>query len=445
MLLLLASLSAPPAEDLARGEIVERVSCIDAPDQSYALYLPSGYTPERRWPVVIALDPVARGREPLKHFGAAAESLGFILAGSNNSRNGPVEPSVNAVVSIWNDVQKRFAIDVDRIYLAGFSGGGRMVTHFALKSRVVAGAVACGAGLLEGGDPELLRFDYVVTAGLQDMNYLEVRVLVGNLQRRGSQATFLEFDGGHDWPPPEIALRALKWLKLQAMRRGLEAKDGSFIEAYAAEGLDAARKLEDEGSILEAHRAYQSLVRDLEDLGDVNEARGRSQILERSPKFKEARRREQRAIEVEQREIRVVMKEMLSKRPSKSDDWWRKKLNPYREIAERELPNAAHLSQRLFNLVLGNAVEKSWFAAQQKDYERALRLARIAVVAKPESVLLRYRLARMQAFTGHEEEALEALEKAFELGFEDRGRLAVDEAFANLRQSPRFEKLLGGS
>jgi hypothetical protein len=85
--------------EIRRGEIIERLVCLSDPSQSYALYLPSSYTPDRKWPVIYCFDPVARGRVPVEQFKKAAEKYGFILAGSNNSQNGPGEP-ISQVVRI---------------------------------------------------------------------------------------------------------------------------------------------------------------------------------------------------------------------------------------------------------------------------------------------------------------------------------------------------------
>ncbi len=427
------------SQPLPRGGIVDSVACLESPGHTYALYLPSGYTPERAWPVLIALDPAARGREPLERFAEGAESLGFVLAGSNDSRNGPLEPSAEALVAIWNDLQQRFAVDLDRIYLAGFSGGARMATQFAQKSKV-AGALACGAGLLEG-DPARFPFDYLATAGLEDMNYLEVRVLIENLQRRGSAAALLEFQGGHDWPPPPVARQALEWLELQAMRRGLRAPDPEFVQRYSRARLQEAERLEEQGRVFDAYRAYRSLSLDLEELGDASQARGRMRLLEDDPRLEEDRRGLERASEVERREIRVIMKQVLADRPRKSDQWWREKIESYRKLAERDLPDAAALSRRLINLVMGNAQEKAWFASQAGDFERARWLTRIAVVVRPESAELHYRLARFEALTGYHEDALSSLRRAVELGFQDPSRLAADDAFKKLRSLPEFRDL----
>ena len=77
------------ADELPRGRLIEAVVCAKEPQQSYALYVPSNYEAGRRWPVVFCFDPGARGRAPVERLQAAAEKFGWLVAGSNNSRNGP--------------------------------------------------------------------------------------------------------------------------------------------------------------------------------------------------------------------------------------------------------------------------------------------------------------------------------------------------------------------
>src|ERR1035438_578156 len=85
------------AEDFAPGRIIDDVKCAADPSQSYALYLPSNYSPGQSWPVIFAFSPVARGRVPLERLQEAAEKYGYILAGSNNSRNGDSQSSTAAI------------------------------------------------------------------------------------------------------------------------------------------------------------------------------------------------------------------------------------------------------------------------------------------------------------------------------------------------------------
>src|SRR4051812_37527280 len=89
--------------------------------QTYWMFVPSKYTPDRKWPMLYCLDPGARGRVPVERFAAAAEAAGVLVAGSNNSRNGPKGPVQEAVNLMFGDTHARFAIDDSRIFVAGHS------------------------------------------------------------------------------------------------------------------------------------------------------------------------------------------------------------------------------------------------------------------------------------------------------------------------------------
>ena len=94
-----AQQSAPaqtPTRATQPGVVLPHEVCATQPDQSYALYLPSTYTPAKRWPTIYAFDPLARGSVPLEFMKDAAERYGFILVGSNNSRNDRVLASIGA-------------------------------------------------------------------------------------------------------------------------------------------------------------------------------------------------------------------------------------------------------------------------------------------------------------------------------------------------------------
>src|SRR6266850_1077717 len=95
--------SATQTNPIPRGKVIEKVVCAANPAQRYALYLPSNYTPVRAWPILYAFDPGARGSIPVNRFQEAAEKYGWIIAGSNNSRNGPMQPSREAFEAMWDD------------------------------------------------------------------------------------------------------------------------------------------------------------------------------------------------------------------------------------------------------------------------------------------------------------------------------------------------------
>jgi poly(3-hydroxybutyrate) depolymerase len=111
--------------------LIPRVVALQNPQQSYALYVPTKYSRERRWPIVYVFDPLARGPLALAQFQHAAEIHGYIVAVSNNSRNGPWQPEFEAAEAMVGDTQQRFTVDLKRIYFAGFSGGARVASQLA--------------------------------------------------------------------------------------------------------------------------------------------------------------------------------------------------------------------------------------------------------------------------------------------------------------------------
>src|SRR5688572_29360846 len=81
------------AQGLTPGVIHDEIAVADDPSETYALYLPSDYSPDRPWSLLLGFHPGARGRAIVETYRAASERYGYIVAASNTSRNGPWERS----------------------------------------------------------------------------------------------------------------------------------------------------------------------------------------------------------------------------------------------------------------------------------------------------------------------------------------------------------------
>src|SRR5262249_55416872 len=161
-LLLLAHVAL--AAELPTGQIIPDVKCAADASQSYALFLPSNYDAVRTWPVIFAFDPGARGRVPVERYQAAAEKYGYVVAGSNNSRNGSWEASAAAAQAMVQDVGSRFNVDSKLVYLAGMSGGSRVALAIALGNGQMAGVIASSAGFPDSKPRKAAPFPVFLTA-----------------------------------------------------------------------------------------------------------------------------------------------------------------------------------------------------------------------------------------------------------------------------------------
>jgi poly(3-hydroxybutyrate) depolymerase len=272
------------AADLPVGEVIDRVTCTADPTQSYALFVPAGYTPSRSWPVIFAFDPGGRGRTPVERYRPAAERFGYIVVGSNNSRNGSTEiPKILAAMT--DDVAARLAVDPKRVYLAGMSGGARVALGIALASKDIAGVIASSAGYPDNRLRKTLPFPIFATAGTDDFNHLEMRRLDRELTTPHRLAIF---NGGHVWLSSELALQAVEWMELHAMRTGLKSRDEAEMDRIFASRMAAAGTAGDKDTF----RALQAIVDDFKELRDVSSLAKRATELERDKNIRAALERE---------------------------------------------------------------------------------------------------------------------------------------------------------
>lgn len=274
------------AQALPRGQIVESVTTVGDATQTYALYLPSSYSTDRVWPILIGFHPGARGRAIVDTYREAAERHGFIVAGSNNSRNGPMDVSLRAATAMFQDIGQRFAVDGTRIYLTGHSGGSRVALQLALANKAIAGVIASSAGYADSRPRASVRFPIFGTAGTEDFNYLEMRMLDRALK---SPHRLVIFKGGHTLPPPDVAMQAIAWLELQAMSAGVRAKDETLIgQLWAAQD----HAVEEAGETAAAVHLLRAMADDFRTLRDVKAIDARATELARRKEIKRALDRE---------------------------------------------------------------------------------------------------------------------------------------------------------
>jgi dienelactone hydrolase len=368
-LLVVALACAPPlaAQDLPRGTIVDAVTCADEPTQTYALYLPSSYSRDRAWSLLIAFHPAARGRAMVEKYQAAAEIYGYIVAGSNTSRNGPVSVSAASVRAMSADLGQRFSIDADRMYLTGMSGGARIAMQVALGNRNIAGVIASSAGYPDARPRSSVPFPVFGTAGIDDFNYLEMR----QLDRKLRSPHHLEiFNGGHMLPPDSIALEAIEWMELQAMKAGRKPKDDALIDRLLEKRRQRLAASADGAATV---HLLEAVADDFKGLRDVSAEAARARELSRQPDVKKALSRERSSDDAEARQLDEIFGlEAELRDPGRHDaslGRLRDQLARYARLADAatESPERSQ-ARRILRTVTGGAAER----VDDPEYRRLL-------------------------------------------------------------------------
>jgi dienelactone hydrolase len=452
-----ASLWAQQNESLPKGQVVAKVPCRSDPTQSYALYLPSHYGSQKAYPILYAFDPGARGSVPVENFQAAAEKYGYIVVGSNDSRNGPWEITLRAAQAMWEDTHQRFTLDERRAYMTGFSGGARVACGLArmLRGRV-AGVIACGAGFPIGpgaGPAKDTPFVFFGTIGIRDFNFTELKELDKTLDDLGLAHRIEVFAGDHDWPPPDLSTQAIEWMGIQAMKSGKRERDQALLDELYGKRVDETRRWAESGDLARAARRYRALADDFDGLRDVSEVRTKLDQLQGSKELKEALKREAKR----ENRIAALEAEYLSAYYELTNAFRTADGSPaeiHQMVQQLQLPGRREqaaakketeesiAAERFVRGVLVQTYEQARDALAAKDFRRAKLNLQIAAECAPDSAYIHYTLARAYALNRENKNALAALRQAVEKGYADLDAMEKNQEFDGLRQMPGYRDLV---
>jgi dienelactone hydrolase len=439
-----ACLAAYP-QTPAPGVVHASVAVTADPSNTYALYLPSKYSSAKPWPLLLAFDPFARGETSVKLFSEAAEKYGFIVVGSNNSRN--FQDASTAIRHLAADLKVHYAVDPRRLYVTGLSGGARVASSLALACKnCIAGVIANSAGLPAGVTNPATDAEWFLVAGTTDFNYPEMLHLNETLERNNAVSRFVVFDGPHNWMPKEFADRALAWLQLRAMVRGLAPVDQDFVGKQWDERLAEAQSAQKSGDILTAVRAYREIVVDFKTMRDVKEQEMLAKSLTESDAFRKAKKNEKAALDL-QDEIAMNIGNLIAgigevpdKRATLFTQLETAAGNATREQRQSSDPAHKNAIARGLASAFAYAVETGEQEMMKKDYFSAKGMFQACEIIEPDSAWAIYLSATAHAELGEKKDAIQELKRAVDKGLTNPKALD-DTAFDRIRNEEAFKQL----
>jgi predicted esterase len=438
------------AEEFPKGKVIEKVVCKADASLSYALYLPSNYAANKKWPVVYGFDPGARGLMPVEQFKEAAEKYGYIVIGSNDSRNGPALNLNKIINALWIDTHERFALDEKRVYTTGFSGGARVASAVAYSLQgAVAGVIACGAGFHPNITPsKSLPFVFFAIIGTEDFNMPELRRLDKTLNDFNLAHHLETFEGTHRWASSELCVEAIEWMQLQAMKAGRAPKNEPLIDELLKKSLEKAKAYEASQNVYQTYLTVAAIASAFKGLRDTTEFENRAkQLQETKPvkeQIKQAREEDQKQLQVT-REL-LTLKESLEVVDNRAVAFSELKsaiTNLKKRADEKENSSERQVARRTLGAFSANSYEGAQALLFAKNYSAAVASLEIAALVRPDSAGIFFSLARAYALSGNKKKALEALRAAVEKGFANTAELESNEAFNPLREDPEFKKITG--
>lgn len=423
------------------GVIHERISGSVDKDISYSLYLPAGCGENKAvYPVVIAFDPRASGLRPVKMYRELADRYGFILLGSNDSKNGqPGNLTTKIITGLLAEIHDVYPIDTSRIYVAGFSGGSRAATIAAMFHSEVKGVIGCGAGFPVGAQPPSYKFDYFGIAGTADFNLNEMVQLNDILSQLGLRHFITTFPGPHAWPPAGVMEEGFQWITLNAMKDGTMKRNDTVITRIMS-GFDSRiAGTKSENQLIAAAEACREAIQFAEGLISTDHFISELRTLEQLPEYKKQTAYRVQILKKEADEQQLLMNAIFTK----DETWWKKRvtrmdsqhmkgLNP-----EDTLMNA-RLKAFLSLVCYSNANE----AMKQHDPDLATNVIAIYEIADQQNPEPNYMRAIILVQQNDTTTAVKQLGIAVGKGFSDKSRMMQQAEFEALKNSPAYFDLL---
>jgi hypothetical protein len=407
------------------GKVYKSIRCLNRPEYSYSIYLPQSYNDSVKFPVLYLFDPHAKGSEPVEKYREIADEFKMIIACSNNSKNGLSSGEINMIsYSFISDVRSRFGIDPAKVYAGGFSGGARIAVEVADMDKNIKGVIGCGAGVPNESFINKIDFNYFLTAGNKDFNYKELVKLSESLKQANVNYCFMEFDGKHEWPEPDVIKTAIYFFILNADNE--KEIDPRIIKEYKKFENKNLKDAKGRNDMIEQIAIYERMIIILNKVDNTIGYNKNLKTLYTTKQWSEHKKNLAKALETETR----MQSFFRNNFASQSTGWWNDQIN----ILIENSKNAPTVEERLMNKRLLNYL--SLVAYMYSD--NALKNGKLAEAQNylfiyekvdPENTEVYYLKAVYYAMQNRKDLALDELKKAVKLGFDDFERIYKDSHF----------------
>jgi len=431
-----------PKENFPKGQVIDKIVCKNNTSQSYALYLPSTYSNDKLYPVVYAFDAHGTGKLPVANYKDLAEKYGYIIAGSNNSKNGNAwEESEHIAAELFMDVQNRLSINTARVYLLGFSGGARVVNGIAIENGAIAGVICCGAAA-PGTNSTHPRNNYtwLGIAGLEDFNYTEMRKydmvdLAGHNVKHG----LITFDGKHEWCPKQVMDEAFWWLELCEMRNNKSSINDTMVKRRITLDIKQIEKYMQSKQFFNAYNLCKKTINFYDGLYDLSYCFKTFKTLQTNDDVDKGLKDEDTLWAKEDK----LKNYYVTGFQSNDFERWKKEIGSLNQkIKTEKNKNDVQSYKRVLGYLSLAAYMQCSGALKQNAIPAAEYFCKVYVLIDPTNSEAYYFTAIVNAKEGKANEAINALNGAVKNGFKDLPRLQNEIAFDAIRNSDDYRNVL---
>ncbi|WP_340065175.1 hypothetical protein [Ascidiimonas aurantiaca] len=431
---------------LLKGRITDSVPLDAAPSETYAIYLPSSFEVNKKWPLLFVFEPEGKGRNAVSVFRKMAERDGYIVVSSNAIGNGVISENLKAFDRLSGEVFKKLPIDPRRVYTAGLAGGARLATSVAIATKKMDGVIACGA--LFSSDPSTfprLRKTYFIgITGEEDYNYAEMRWAHDYMSQNSIPNELFIFEGGNEWPPQHIIERVFDAIKLRLMKREVLPVNMDTVTAQYNRKYKAVAKMLQINKKVRAVEMLEDMRKNYKPFFDTDSIRKQIRALKKDKVYRTSLYRENKAL-INESDLRINYIELLLEDLEKIEmdklGWWEFENKRLDSLVKDTDPYKSKMGKRLKSLLYAAGKEAASGFKGDKETEEWLFIQIFTSLANPEDTEVLMEIIQYATKKVSYDIALYYTELLFKTGFQDLEKFESLEGASLFFLSPEYAEL----
>ncbi|WPY97965.1 hypothetical protein [Christiangramia sp. OXR-203] len=434
---------------IAKGNVTKGINIPGSKGETFAVYTPSQYSQDKKWPVIFIFDPKGRATSTANLFRPAAEDQGYIIAALElDLKSKSLDSVINTSVSMMNVVTGTLGIDPEQIYFAGMAEGAQIASALTLMNRNMAGILAINNSFV---NPKFVNdqepYMFIGIGASQDYMVYEMESYLKFYDKRDFPTEIYYFDGKeNDWPSSAVIYNAVSGFTLQAVKDGTRQADKDFISKLYQQELDYVESLRRTRNYYSAYQNLERMKEKYAEFGYEDEVKDRMKEVRRTRGYSAQKRDFKQAVSYEreqQAEYEYLLTSDVMTQNFQNIGWWAYQMDGLEKLqnsSEKAKVDMAYrlkgyldfLSKRQFDDIM-----KSNAGIDARIFISVLRTA-----INKEDPEAYFKIISLASLDGDAETALLYLEDLLKTGYDDYERLYSIDGTLDLKFSEEYNAII---
>lgn len=433
---------------LKKGAIMEALPINDTISDTFSLYLPTDFTTDTPWPLLLVFDLAGKEKQALSMFVQAAEEEGYILAAPKVLDSVSLSANMVSTGNVLTKILNILPIQKDRIYTSGALSGARFSNLVPIFIKDVKGTIAIGASIM---NTDLLNirqpFHFIGIINKNNYDYTSMLAVEKVLDRYKFPNQVLLYDETGDWPDQSYLKKALQLFTLASMAKNDVPKDSLYVERAFRQDLGKLDELQKSRKLLLAEQYMGEMMSMYGPFKNLDSLRLVLKDLRKDKLYRTMKRSETAAFLKEsllKEDYQYYMDEDVFSHNFNNLGWWNYQMGEVNKFISGTDVYEKQMGNRLLGFVNALAEDNINFVRSEDliDEDALAFLYMLKTLLEPNNFEYYLKIISLSSKNEDFGTALFYLEEALKKGFKDKDKLYSVENTALFRITPEFNDLV---